>query len=128
LPAGSRPNFGACRKVVTRLSAQISPGLLPLLRISCDFAGLRLRRRSPPVWHSGCHAHLAGEGNRKVVDIMKLDVPMLAGLIFLGTQLLARAQIQGFEGALLSSGVEYGLRGLRAASKQLRATMTNRTR
>ena len=62
------------------------------------------------------------------VDIMKLDVPMLAGLISLGTQLLARTQIQGFEGALLSSGVEYGLRGLRAASKQLRRTMTNRTR
>ncbi|HEX9787605.1 MAG TPA: hypothetical protein VGB09_06240 [Candidatus Binatia bacterium] len=59
---------------------------------------------------------------------MKLEVPMLAGLIFLGTQLLARAQIQGFEGALLSSGVQYGLRGLRTASTRLRAAMTNRPR
>ena len=59
---------------------------------------------------------------------MKLEIPLLAGLMFLGTQLLARAQIQGFEGALLSSGVGYGLRGVRAASKRLCAIMANRTR
>ena len=59
---------------------------------------------------------------------MKLEVPLLAGLVFLGTQLLARAQIQGFEVALLSSGVEYGLRGLRTAAKQLRATIRSCTR
>lgn len=59
------------------------------------------------------------------MEIMKLEVPLLTGLVFLATQLLARAQIQGFEGALLSSSVEYGLRGLRAVSKRLRGTLTN---
>lgn len=56
---------------------------------------------------------------------MKFEIPFLAGLVFLGTQLLARAQIQGFEGALLSSGVEYALRGWRAASKRLHVILTN---
>jgi hypothetical protein len=71
---------------------------------------------------------LSREGKRKVLGIMKFEVPLLAGLVFLGTQLLARAQIQGFEGALLSGGVECALRGLRAASTRLRTTMAHRTR
>lgn len=58
---------------------------------------------------------------------MKLEIPLLAGLVFLGSQLLMRAQIQGFEAALLSSGVEYGLRGWRAASKRLHRTLTHCT-
>jgi hypothetical protein len=54
---------------------------------------------------------------------MKFEIPLLAGLALLGTQLLVRVQLQGFEGALLSSGVEYGLRGWRAASKRLRSPL-----
>jgi hypothetical protein len=50
---------------------------------------------------------------------------LLAGLAFLGPQLLMRAQIQGFEVALVSSGVEYGLRGWHAASKWLRPMLTH---
>ena len=52
---------------------------------------------------------------------MKLEIPLLTGLVFLAMQLLARAQIQGFEGALLSSSVEYGMRAWRAGSKRLSA-------
>lgn len=52
---------------------------------------------------------------------MKLELPLLTGVMFLATQLLARAQVQGFEGALISSCVEYGLRGWRGAAKRLRA-------
>jgi hypothetical protein len=59
---------------------------------------------------------------------MKFEIPLLTGLVFLGTQWLMRAQIQGFEGALLSSSVEYGLRGWRAASKRLRSTLTRSAR
>ena len=55
---------------------------------------------------------------------MKIEVPLLAGLLLLGTQLAARAQVQGFEGALISSGVEYGVSGWRAASKRLRKMLT----
>jgi len=54
---------------------------------------------------------------------MKLEVPLLAGLLFFATQLLARAQVQGFEAALASNGVEYGFRALRAGSKFLRHTL-----
>jgi hypothetical protein len=60
----------------------------------------------------------------KVTGTMKLEIPLLTGLVFLAMQLLARAQIQGFEGALLSSGVEYSLRAWRAGSKGLRAALT----
>ena len=52
---------------------------------------------------------------------MRFDVPLLAGLMFFVTQWLARAQTQGFEAALVSSGMEYGLRAARLGSKLLRA-------
>jgi hypothetical protein len=45
---------------------------------------------------------------------------LFAGLLVIGTTLLARAQIQGVEGALMSTALEYGLRGLRAAGTVLR--------
>lgn len=57
---------------------------------------------------------------------MKIEIPLLAGLLFLGTQLLTRAQTQGFEAALISSGVEYGLRAVRLGSKLLRAASGSR--
>jgi hypothetical protein len=50
---------------------------------------------------------------------MKLEISLLTGLLFLGAQLLARAQVQGFEVALISSGAEYALRGWRAAARRL---------
>ena len=56
---------------------------------------------------------------------MKLEFPLLTALVFLGTQLLARAQIQGFEGALLSSSVECGLRAWHAGSKRLRIALAH---
>lgn len=51
---------------------------------------------------------------------MRFEVPILAGLLFLGTQLLVRAQTQGFEAALLSSGVEFGFRAWHRAAALLR--------
>ena len=54
---------------------------------------------------------------------MKFDVPLLAGLLFFATQWLAQAQTQGIEVALLSSGMEYGLRAARLGSKWLRAAL-----
>jgi hypothetical protein len=50
---------------------------------------------------------------------MKFEIPLLTGLIFLGSQLLARAQVQGFEAALISSSIDYGLRGWRAVSQHV---------
>ncbi len=48
---------------------------------------------------------------------MKLDIPMFAGLLWIGTAWLARAQIHGFEAALISTAIEFGLRGMRAGSR-----------
>ena len=57
---------------------------------------------------------------------MKIEVPLLAGLFFFGTQLLGRAQTQGFEAALFSSGLEYGLGAVRVGWKLLHATLRGR--
>ncbi|HKY07357.1 MAG TPA: hypothetical protein VJQ55_03910 [Candidatus Binatia bacterium] len=53
---------------------------------------------------------------------MKFEIPLFTGLLFLATQLLMRAQMQGFEAALLSSAAEMMVRGWRAARKQRRWT------
>ena len=55
----------------------------------------------------------------KVVGLMKVEVSLFAGLLVIATTLLARAQIQGLEGALLSMAVEYSFRGVRAGSRIL---------
>lgn len=48
---------------------------------------------------------------------MKLDVAMFAGLLWMATTWLARAQIHGFEAALMSTAIEFGVRGTRAGSR-----------
>ena len=53
------------------------------------------------------------------VGLMKVEVSLFAGLLVIATTLLARAQIQGLEGALLSMAVEYSFRGVRAGSRIL---------
>ena len=60
------------------------------------------------------------ETDGKVVGLVKLEMSLFAGLLVIGTTLLAQAQIQGVEGALMSIALEYGLRGLRAARTVLR--------
>jgi len=55
----------------------------------------------------------------KVVGLMKVEVSLFAGLLVIATTLLARAQIQGLEGALLSMAVEYSFRGVRTGSRIL---------
>lgn len=57
---------------------------------------------------------------------MKIEVPLLVGLFFFGTQLLGRAHTQGLEAALFSSGVEYGLGAVRVGWKLLHATLGSR--
>ena len=58
-----------------------------------------------------------------VVIDMKIEIPFLAGLLFLGTDLLARAAAQGFEQALFSTAIKYGLNGLRAGLRLLPNTV-----
>ena len=97
-------------------------GPRPPPRISFDFHRLH---KLTAVDRLGIQVAIDSEQGRKGDVTMKLEIPLLAGLAFLATQLLARAQIQGFEGALLSSGVECGVRAWRAGSKRFRIALTH---
>jgi hypothetical protein len=40
---------------------------------------------------------------------MKIEIPFLAGMLLIGTNLLARVAVQGIEQALFSTAIEHGL-------------------
>jgi hypothetical protein len=42
------------------------------------------------------------------VDLVKFEIPFLATLLLIGTDLLARAAVQGVEQALIATAIEYG--------------------
>jgi hypothetical protein len=48
-----------------------------------------------------------------------MKVSLATTLLLIGTTLLARAQAQGFEQALLATAMEFGVYGLRHAAKFL---------
>ena len=52
---------------------------------------------------------------------MRIEISLLTGLLSFSAALLTRMQVQGFEAGLISVAAEYGLCGLRAAAKLLRA-------
>jgi hypothetical protein len=52
---------------------------------------------------------------------MKFDMSFLAAFVLVGTDLLARAAVQGVEQALVSTAIEYGSAGLKHLSKWARA-------
>jgi hypothetical protein len=45
---------------------------------------------------------------------MKIELPLLAGLLFIGTDLLARMAVQGIEQALFSTAIEHGLNAFKS--------------
>jgi hypothetical protein len=53
---------------------------------------------------------------------MKIEIPLLAGLLLVGTDLLARAAVQGVEQALLSTTIEYAWKAIKTISKFLPET------
>ena len=53
---------------------------------------------------------------------MKIDVSFLAVFLLIGTDLLARAAVQGVEQALVSTAIECGSAGVIHLSKWVRAT------
>jgi hypothetical protein len=40
---------------------------------------------------------------------MKIEIPFLAGLLLIGTDLLSRVAVQGIEQAIFSAAIEHGL-------------------
>jgi hypothetical protein len=51
---------------------------------------------------------------------MKIEVSLLAALVLMGTDLLARVSVQGIEQALMATAIEYGVNGFRAGQRLLR--------
>ena len=66
---------------------------------------------------------------RKKIEVehMKLEISCLAALLYVGTDLLARAAVQGVEQALLTTAFEQGLSGIRRGSRQLRHILNFRS-
>jgi hypothetical protein len=50
---------------------------------------------------------------------MKIEIPLLAALLLMGTNLLVRVSIQGLEQALLATAIEHGMNGVRAGRRLL---------
>jgi hypothetical protein len=53
---------------------------------------------------------------------MKIDISLLAAFLLIGTDLLARAAVQGVEQALVSTAIEYGSACVNHVSKWVRAS------
>jgi hypothetical protein len=51
------------------------------------------------------------------VNIMKIEISILAALFLMGNQLMARAAAQGIEQALVSTAIEWSVNKLNAARK-----------
>ena len=48
---------------------------------------------------------------------MKIEISFLAGLLLLGTDLLARATVQGVEQAFFSTAIDYGWSAFKTISR-----------
>lgn len=48
---------------------------------------------------------------------MKIEIPLLAGLLIIGTDLLARVAVQGVEQALAAAAIECGMNGIRIVKR-----------
>jgi hypothetical protein len=55
------------------------------------------------------------------MNLTRIELPLFTALLVVGTDLLARAAVQGIEQALLSTIVEYCLKGLKAGKGLLPA-------
>jgi hypothetical protein len=65
-----------------------------------------------------CHSYSVRE-NKFLVSIMKIEIPILAALLLLGSELMARAAVQGVEQALVSTVVEWSMSRVKSARKIL---------
>ncbi|HEU4341662.1 MAG TPA: hypothetical protein VFU31_08840 [Candidatus Binatia bacterium] len=54
---------------------------------------------------------------------MKIEIPFLAALLLLGTDLLARVAAQGVEQALLSTVIEWSMKRTRVIRQKLRVRL-----
>jgi hypothetical protein len=54
---------------------------------------------------------------------MKVEIPFLAGLLLVGTNLFARVAVQGVEQALFSTAIEYSWNIIKSSKRFLHETV-----
>jgi hypothetical protein len=50
---------------------------------------------------------------------MKIEIPFLAGLLLIGTDLLARVAVQGIEQAIFSTAIEHALNVIKTSRREV---------
>jgi hypothetical protein len=75
-----------------------------VVRNSTDSRHLWIISNPDAAWHAHCHCHLRKQ--RNVNDLMKIDMSFWAAFLFIGTDLLGRAIVQGVEPGLISTSIE----------------------
>jgi hypothetical protein len=63
-----------------------------------------------------CHSYRLKEG---LVIVMKIEIPILAALVVLATELMTRAALQGVEQALVWTLVDWSARRVRVVRRKL---------
>jgi hypothetical protein len=58
-------------------------------------------------------------GQRGLVIVMKIEIPILAALVVLATELMTRAALQGVEQALVWTLVDWSARRVRVVRRKL---------
>ena len=84
-----------------------------------DSRHLEIITNADAAWHDRCHGY--PQKQRKGGDLMKIDISFLAVFVLIGTDLLARAAVQGVEPALVATAFEYGSAGVIHLTKWVRA-------
>jgi hypothetical protein len=64
-----------------------------------------------------CHGALPRE-KKVAMNFMKIEISYLAALFLVGTDLLARAAVQGIEQALLSAAIDWSMNRVRAGRQR----------
>lgn len=61
-----------------------------------------------------------------MVIVMKIEISILAGLLILATELMARASVQGVERAIVSTVIEWTMSRMKAQPPSLRGDILER--
>ena len=100
-----------CRLIVTHHRRGIGNSAIARSK----FLAFWLTSRRPfnhHVWHIACSSDLAREKASMAV-VMKMSI--FAALLLLGTELMARASVQGVEQAMVSTVIEWAMSRVKAA-------------
>jgi hypothetical protein len=63
---------------------------------------------------------MSREKNGSVENVMKMEIPVLAALLLVANELMARVAVQGIEQALVATALEWSVKKLESARAILR--------